>query len=92
MNNDKKGVAVKYGAMAPMVVAVARGKLVARMLEIAKINNITVYKDSDLAEVLSNLKVGMDIPEDLFIAVSEVLAYCYRVNSDFKVKMDRAGI
>jgi type III secretion system FlhB-like substrate exporter len=42
--------------------------------------------------VLSQVPVGIEIPETLFKAVSEVLAYCYRINSDFKKKLDNMGI
>ncbi|HNW30003.1 MAG TPA: hypothetical protein PKN50_16105 [Spirochaetota bacterium] len=53
---------------------------------------MTIYRDSDLAQVLAQLPVGSEIPETLFRAVSEVLAYCYRINADFKSKLDSMGI
>ncbi len=93
MNKYRKGVALGYsnGDNAPKVIASARGILVEKLLEIAERYNITVYKDADLAEALSVLDTGMEVPEHLFRAVAEVLAYCYRVNSEFRDKMKQPG-
>ena len=87
MKKNQKGTAIKYNREIPQIIANAKGKLLEKLLEIAKYNNITIYRDPDLAEVLSKLEVGTNIPEDLFFAISEVFAYCYRVNNDFKNKL-----
>jgi flagellar biosynthesis protein len=92
MKEEKVGVALEYSGEIPKILATARGLLFDRMIQIAREHNITIYKDSDLAGVLSQLPVGIEIPETLFKAVSEVLAYCYRINSDFKAKLDNMGI
>jgi flagellar biosynthesis protein len=85
----KKAVAAGYspGKWAPEILAVAKGFLVDKLLEIARENDITIYENRDLAEVLSSLKPGSEIPEHLFQAMAEVLAYCYEVNSRFKEKL-----
>jgi flagellar biosynthesis protein len=87
-----KAVALEYDKIAPKVIATARGILVKKMLEIAKQKNITVYKDHDLTELLSVFKAGDVVPERLFGAVSVVMAYCYRVNSDFREKLINSGM
>jgi len=92
MKEEKVGVALEYSGEIPKILATARGALFDRLIQIAREHNITIYKDSDLAVVLSQLPVGIEIPETLFKAVSEVLAYCYRINSDFKKKLDNMGI
>ncbi len=92
IKDDTVGVALEYSGEIPKILAVARGLFFDRMIQIAREHNITIYKDPDLAEVLSQMPVGVEIPEILFKAVSEVLAYCYRINSDFKKKLDRMGI
>ena len=85
---EKKGVAIGYsGRGVPRILAIARGLLVEKLLRIAEENNITIYRDSDLAETLAVLNVGNEIPEDLFFAVCEVLAYCYRINNEFREKL-----
>lgn len=91
MEKENKGVALEYTGNAPRIIATARGKLLGKLLEIAEKHNIPIYKDPDLAEVLSALKVGIEIPEGLYAAVSEVLAYCYRVNEKFKGKIRGLG-
>ncbi len=87
-----KGIALKYFPKAPKVIAKASGTLLEKLLELARENNITIHRDPDLAEILSNLQTGSEIPEDLFTAISEVLAYCYKVNSEFKKRMNSIGI
>lgn len=92
MKEDRTGVALEYSGDVPKILAVARGMLFERLIRIAREHNITIYQDPDLAQVLAQLPVGSEIPEALFRAVSEVLAYCYRINSDFKAKLDSMGI
>lgn len=92
MNDERIGVALEYSGDIPKILAVVRGILFDRLVQIAQEHNITIYRDSDLAQVLSQLPVGSEIPETLFRAVSEVLAYCYRINADFKAKLDGMGI
>ena len=91
---DKKGVALGYLPEwgAPRVLAAARGYLVESLLKLAEKYNISVYREPDLAEALSALEPGDEIPEDLFKAVAQVLAYCYRINADLKEKAARPGI
>jgi flagellar biosynthesis protein len=91
---EQKGIAVGYspGEPAPEILAIARGFLVDRMIEIAKENGITIYKDSDLAAILSNMTPGDHIPENLFKVLSEILAYCYKVNEKFREKLLKSGI
>ena len=89
MRHERKAVAIGYTVgEIPKVLAVAHGILVNRLIEIAKENDITIYKDANLAEVLSVINVGSPIPDELFKAAAEVLAYCYETNNEFKRKID----
>ncbi len=90
---EKKGVALGFESSdsAPRVLAVASGLLVDVLLRIAEKHNIAVYSDPDLAESLSALKPGVEIPERLFKAVAEVLAYVYRINDEFRRKISTPG-
>lgn len=92
MKDEKVGVALEYSGEIPKILAIARGILFDKLIQIAGEYNITVYKDSDLAQTLSQLPEGSEIPEALFKAVSEILVYCYRINSEFKAKLDNMGI
>ena len=92
MKDERTGVALEYSGDIPKILAVARGMLYERLIQIAREHNITIFRDSDLTQVLAQLPVGSEIPETLFKAVSEVLAYCYRINSEFRAKLDGMGI
>ncbi len=85
--NQKKGIALEYRNSAPVIIAKAKGQLLEKLLEIAREKGITIYRDPDLAEILSVFETGSEIPEELFKAVSEVMAYCYRINSEFREKI-----
>ncbi len=86
-----KGIALEYRNDAPRVLFTARGDMLKKMLKIAEERDITVYRDRDLAEVLSVFKPGDSIPESLFSALAAVMSYCYQVNEGFKNKMNESG-
>ena len=88
----QKSIALQYDRDAPVIIASARGYLAEKLIKIAMEKKITIYKDDDLAEILSKFKTGDVIPETLFGAVSVVMAYCYRVNSDFRQKLNKSGL
>ncbi len=85
---NKKAVAIEYSGDIPTVIAKAQGILVNKVLEIAENHDIPVFNDNDLTEVLSGLDINKDIPETLFKAIAEVLAFCYNINKKFKDKID----
>lgn len=80
----KKAVALRYDQeqdAVPRVVASGRGQMADRIIATAKEHGVDVYEDPDLIEMLSKLKVDEFIPDKLFVAVAEVMAYVYRVNN-----------
>lgn len=83
----RKAVALRYNAeqdSAPRVVAKGAGILADRIIEVAREHGIQITEDPDLVAVLSKLDVDAQIPEDLYRAVAEVLAFVYRLNSKMK--------
>ena len=84
-----KGISLQYDGKIPRITAVAKGKLLETMLRIAEEYSIPIYRDPDLAEILSGFEAGTEIPEELYRAVAEVLAFCYRVNDEFRKKVDQ---
>ncbi|BCA79154.1 EscU/YscU/HrcU family type III secretion system export apparatus switch protein [Desulfuromonas sp. AOP6] len=85
----KKAVALQYDrekTAAPRVVASGRGEIAERILQSAKEAGLPVREDADLLEVLARIPVGEEIPEDLYQAVAEILAFVYRVNGRYKEK------
>ena len=87
-----RAAALQYNKEAPLILAVAKGELVKKMLKVAREKGITIYRDNDLAEVLSNIGPGREVPENLFSAVAAVMAYCYNVNREFRDKIKESGI
>ena len=63
---------------APRVTAIGRGELARRIVEIAGQSNVPLSHNPELAQVLSNVELGDEIPENLYRAVAEVLGYILR--------------
>jgi flagellar biosynthesis protein len=83
MNKSPKAVALKYDGKkdrAPRVIAKGRGEIAAKIVEIAKANNVPLYEDKNLVQILEALDLETEIPPELYRAVAEVLAFIYRLN------------
>ncbi len=79
----RKAAAIRYDAeqhAAPRIVAKGAGLLAERIIEVARANGVYVHEDPDLVAVLSRLDVDTEIPEALYRAVAEILAFVYRLN------------
>ncbi len=77
-DHSKKAVALKYDSdkdKAPVVVASGMGYMAERITEAAMKAGVPVYEDDSLATLLSQLKLGAPIPEDLYRAVVEIYLY-----------------
>ncbi len=85
INPVRLAVAISYkpGVMpAPKVVAKGAGKIAQRIREIARENGVPLVENRPLARNLyKTVEVGRDIPDDLFQAVAELLAYVYRLKA-----------
>jgi flagellar biosynthesis protein len=83
MDKSPKAVALKYDGKkdwAPKVIAKGRGEIAEKIVAIAKANNIPLYEDKNLAQILEALDLETEIPPELYRAVAEVLAFIYRLN------------
>ncbi len=83
-NPTHYAVAVRYDSEkddAPVVVGKGLDYLAMRIREVAEENDITVVENKPLARNLYNMtETGDEIPEELFQAVAEVLAYVYSLD------------
>lgn len=71
-------VALDYdGQGAPRVTAKGRGLVAQEILERAAQNDVPLRYDEDLVELLATVPLGEEIPERLYVAVAEVLAFAY---------------
>ena len=95
-SNDtpKKAVALRYegaSGTAPVVVASGRGEVASRIIEKARQSGIQIVEDADLIEILAQVPLGEEIPEHLYRAVAEILAFVYRMNGRFKEQHPSTG-
>jgi flagellar biosynthetic protein FlhB len=67
-------------AQAPVVIAKGEDYLAARIREKAKEYQIEIVENKPLARMLyANVDIGQAIPQELYQAVAEVLAYVYKI-------------
>ncbi|AQQ54118.1 flagellar biosynthesis protein FlhB [Planococcus lenghuensis] len=82
-NPTHYAIAIQYDAEtmeAPIVIAMGKDHLALKIKEKAKELGIVMMENRPLARALyQQVEVGDSVPEDLFIAVAEVLAYIYRL-------------
>ncbi len=82
-----KAVALKYQPQtnnAPTVIATGKGKVAEKIVKIAREHNIFIHDDPDLVELLAQLDLNAEIPSDLYVVVSELLAFVYALNREEK--------
>jgi flagellar biosynthetic protein FlhB len=75
-------VALRYDGEHPAPIVVAKGQdvLALRIRELARERGVAVVPDPPLARALyGSVEVGRMIPEELYEAVAQLLAYVYRV-------------
>ena len=78
-----KSAALRYtGEGAPRVVASGEHAIAERIREIARENDVPLVQDEALTALLCALPVGDEIPETLYVAVAEVLAFVCRLNAE----------
>lgn len=71
-------VALKYdGKNAPKVTAKGSHEIAEQIIELAKAHNVPLSENKELVTLLSTLELGEEIPEILYLAVAEVIAFAY---------------
>jgi flagellar biosynthesis protein len=79
----KRATALRYtGTGAPQVVAAGRGAVAERILEEALAAGVPVREDPGLADALAQLALGDEVPEAMWTAVAEVLAWAYGLDAE----------
>ncbi|MGM0502664.1 MAG: EscU/YscU/HrcU family type III secretion system export apparatus switch protein [Bacillota bacterium] len=91
MTTDKKqqnskipeAAALKYNLEkdnAPNLIAKGKGELAKKIISQAEKNNIPIEEDEDIVEILLQLELGAEIPEELYQAVAEILSFIFELN------------
>ena len=76
-NPSKKAVALQYeaGDSAPVIVASGMGYMAEKIVEVAADSGVPIYEDNSLATILTQLKLGQEVPEELYKAIVEIYVY-----------------
>jgi len=75
-------VALQYDAPhAPRVVATGRGFIGENIIAAAEAHGVPIEKNPALAEALSTIPLDDEIPEQLYLAVAEILAFLLRAST-----------
>jgi flagellar biosynthesis protein len=83
MPERRRATALSYeGSGAPKVTATGQGHIADRIVEIANEWGVPVRQDAALAEALAALELDTEIPEDLYTAVAEAIAWAYRLDAE----------
>ena len=81
--------AIKYDGKkdaAPKVTAKGRGLVAEKIIELARKHDVPIMSDPALVQILSKLEINDHIPEELYRAVAEILAFVYSVNTNWREK------
>ena len=76
-----KAVALKYDrekSAAPIVNAKGEGHTAQNIIKIVKLHDIPIKKDEDLVEILSQLEVDREVPQEMYKAIAEIFAFLYK--------------
>ncbi len=77
-------VALTYDEVdAPRVSAKGGGDLAQKIFDIAKRHNVPLQENKELVQLLSKIELGDQIPEALYLAVAEVIAFAYYIKGKF---------
>lgn len=74
-------IALEYqGKDAPRVTAKGAGSVAEEILRIAEENGVPLHEDPGLVQVLSKIELGDEIPETLYQAIAEILAFVFLIS------------
>ena len=86
-NPTHLAIAVRYDAKemdAPMVIAKGADLIALKIREIAAEHKVPIVENPPVARLLHNLDLGEHIPENLFKAIAEILAYVYSLKGKMR--------
>ena len=78
---EAAALSYELGQAAPRVVASGRGHIAEAIIAAAQETGVPVKSDPALARALSALDLGSEIPEALYRAVAEALAWAFKLDA-----------
>jgi flagellar biosynthesis protein len=88
-----RATALRYdaaGGGAPKVTATGRGLVAERIVAEAEAAGVPIRRDAALAAALAGLELGHEVPEELWAAVAEALAWAYALDARTAQTRDQA--
>ena len=85
LRDQEAAVALGYdqdSGSAPRVLASGYGEVAKSILALARENNIHIHSDAQLAQLLAQVPVGQEIPEEAYQLVAELLAFLYQTDKN----------
>ena len=77
-------VALYYdGQNAPRVTAKGESDLAREIMAIAEAFAVPMFRQSELAQTLYQLELNDEVPEPLYVAVAEIIAFAYQLEGRF---------
>lgn len=77
-------IALEYdGTNAPSITAKGTGDLAEKIISLANEHGVPLHEDKELIEILAQINLGEEIPENLYRAVAEVIAFAYILTGKF---------
>jgi flagellar biosynthesis protein len=77
-------IALSYdGSNTPRVTAKGEQQLAEKIIQAAEQAGVPLYPDPELAMVLSQIPLGEEIPDNLYKAIAEVIAFAYILAGKF---------
>jgi flagellar biosynthesis protein len=78
-------VALEYdGHGAPRVTAKGRGELAQRIIETAREHDVDIEQNAMLAQALSTVELDDQIPEELYRAAAQVIAFVLSLRGEMR--------
>ena len=75
-----QAVALYYdGENAPVVTATGEYDIAEQIIAIAREHGVPLYENPQLVDVLAQLELGESIPEALYLAIAEIIAFAYYI-------------
>lgn len=86
----RKAAALHYdGQNTPKLIAKGQGKTAEEIIDIAEQHQIFLHQDPVLTDVLNQLELGEQIPETLYIAVAQIIAFAYSLQDKIPEKIQQ---
>lgn len=79
-DQPQKAVALYYdGDNPPVVSATGESDIAEQIIALAREYGVPLYENAELVSVLATLELGEAIPEALYLAIAEIIAFAYYI-------------